>query len=441
MKSKKVDRIELSSPQKSLLWNQSLTIEPAKAKQNNMISIVIKTKHECRLDMLEKAFNKLIEVNDGLRFVITKKLFKIYQQISEYQYVTLPIRKISGKNEIRDALNEFRKVSVPFFGGTMYRAELIDIGGEYGAIAMRFHHAIVDGYSIRLIIEQFTEYYESFCRGIEPKPKQTSILRWIEREKEYRKSKAYREDYKYWKHQFHHQPRYSLPVGRRCLHVEAGYMEIDISGETYYRLMELSKELSCTYYYILMYIAALTTWRLTKETNFSIYSLNHGRFDAISKKTIGAMMNLVPIFFNLNTSLSFKGMAGKGYMDYLNALKHARFPISHQIPLTFKESILHGFNFYHTWLIFSLMEHEGLLTQNKYRPYDIQFLRTNSLLVPMYCFLYNVPDEKVIIRLQYQKRKFKQEVIEKVLSTFVKTAELLLRENDKPINQLIHLEV
>jgi hypothetical protein len=412
-----------------------------KAKQNNMISVVIRTKHEFRPDMLEKAFNKLIEVNDGLRFVITKKPCTLYQQISEYGYITLPIRKIAGMDEFENALADFRKIGVPFFGGTMYRAELIEIGGECAAIAMRFHHAIIDGYSIRLIIEQFTEYYESFCKGIEPKPKQYSILRWIEREKEYRRSKACSEDHKYWKYRFHNQPRYSLPAGRRCLHVDAGYMETGVSGDAYNKLMELSKELSCTYYYILMCIAALTTWRLTNETNFSIYSLNHGRFDAISKKTIGAMMNLVPIFFDLDTSISLKGMAAKGYMDYLDALKHARFPINRQIPLTFKESILHGFNFYHTWLIFSMMEHEGIVKEAKYSPYDIQFLRTNALLVPMYCYLCNVPGEKVIVRLQYQKRKFKQETIEKMLSSFTETAERLLNDSDKPIDQLVHSEV
>jgi hypothetical protein len=441
MGSKNKDRFKLSSPQKSLLWNQSLTIEPSKAKQNNMISMVIRTRNECRLDLLEKAFNKLIEVNDGLRFVITRNLFRLYQQISEYKYMTLPIIKIKDMGEMKYALDEFSKVSVPFFGGKMYRAELIDIGRESGAIAMRFHHAVIDGYSIRLIIEQFTEYYESFCRDMEPEPKQYSILRWFEREREYSKSESHREDYKYWKYQFHHQPRFSLPAGRRSLRVETGYMETDVSGETYHKLMDLSRELSCTYYYILMCIAALTTYRLTEKTNFSIYSLNHGRFDAISKKTIGTMMNLVPIFFNLDTSQSFRQMTAKGYMDYLNALKHARFPVSEQIPLTFKESILHGFNFYHTWLIFSLLEHEGLLTQARYSPYDVRFLRTNALMVPLYCFLYNTPDEKVTFRLQYQKKKFKQEQVEKMLSTFMETAKLLLDDTDKSINQIFKAEV
>ena len=70
----------LSSAQSMLLWGEIFSIEPRKAKEENIISFYFQVPHNCDLVALEKTYNKIIEINEALRIRIFGHKLK-YRQV------------------------------------------------------------------------------------------------------------------------------------------------------------------------------------------------------------------------------------------------------------------------------------------------------------------------------------------------------------------------
>ena len=417
-----------------LLWSQVFTIEPQKVKESNVLSFYIRIDGG-HSNLLEKAFHKVIATNDALRLrFIRAGLLKFRQYIDDFRPVDLPHRKVASTAVFEtEYLPTIYQHPLPMLGERLYWAELVDIAGEAVVLVMRFHHLVVDGYSIALVYSRIAEAYQQYVQGIEPQPKEYSILRSFEQVAKYKASPKHAEDWKFWMKSFNKQPRYSFPAGRRSELGACAEKDLVVAGPDYQAMIALASNLGCSLQSLVMTMAALTVYRLTGKTNFCIYSLTHGRFDAIDRKTVGCLMNTVPTFFNLQLEHSFSQTLQDEYLNFLETLKHGRLSMSEQTPMSYKEAVLHGFNFNHAWLMISAMEYERTFAHSAYIG---KALPGTNQPHQFYCSLLEVPGERMQFLLTYQTHRFKPDQVEMILNHFGDTLKMVTTNPEAAVRSL-----
>lgn len=424
----------LSKSQELLLWSQIFTFEHKKVKESNIISIYFAIPENCDYKALEKAFNLMLERNDALRLKVFRKGLSFYQYIKEPSYRELETIKFSSNDEFEAYLKTLDQYKISLTSDELVWAILADIG-DRGALVIRFHHACVDGFSMSIVFKQLEDFYTAFAAGeIPPEPKKLySITKFFEFEQDYMKSEKHDDDKKFWKYAFNNQRNYSFPAGKRAHHGDCESQSVTFAGDKYEALMDLCRSDEYSLQYLLMSIAALTVYRETGEDNFSIYSLTHGRTNYVLKQTVGCMMNTMPIFYDIDTSMTIREFLKNQYMVFLDTLSHGSFSLNEQTPLSYKEAIRNNFNFNHAWMLFSAMDYGNMTAKSKYEPC---MLGTTNSPFQFYCSVLEVRGEKVTIGLRYQTEKFTKEKICELLESFSDTVMAILANPDAVISTL-----
>lgn len=407
---------KMHDSQTLLLWSQVFTIEPRKVKESNILSFYIKIRGGDP-KLLAKAFNKVLATNDALRLRFVRLgLLQYRQYIDDIRTYEPSHQAVADEAAFeKEYLPSIYQYLLPMTGERLYWAGLVSIGSESVALVMRFHHLVVDGYSIALVFSRIAEAYDQYVQSIEPQPPEYSILRSFEQVRKYKASPKHAEDRSFWMRSFNTQPRYSFPAGRRSELGDCSESEIAIEGLLYQDTIALASRLGCSLQSLIMTVAAFTVYRLTGKTNFCIYSLTHGRFDAIDKKTVGCLMNTVPTFYNLDPARRFDEILQNEYLNFLETLKHGRLSMSEQTPMSYKEAVLHGFNFNHAWLMISAMDFGKTFAKSAY---EGRALTAKNQPHQFYGSVLEVPGERIDLVLGYQIKKFKTQQVSQILLTF-----------------------
>ena len=156
-------------------------------------------------EVMEKAFQKIIEHHDALRLVFNKKENTYYQysravgdgifyDLKEYEvkdtanaeeYIVEQCNTIQGEMDIEHG---------PLIKAAIFREEK----GDHLLIAI--HHLLIDGVSWRILLEDLSQLYIALEKGEETTLplKTNSYKEWSEYLMEYSRSKEIEEDREYW---------------------------------------------------------------------------------------------------------------------------------------------------------------------------------------------------------------------------------------------------
>lgn len=424
----------LTDSQSLLRWAENSSVEKRETQQTNVLSFYFKVAENADVKALEKAFNHVLQINDALRLRIFRKKGKLFQYFEEHTPVSLITREIeNGSEAFRKFCDAFYQHRIPWFNSPLYYAEIARFGSG-AALVMRFHHACVDGYSISLILRQIEKYYDLYKQAEAlPEEKTYSVTKYFEREEAYNASEQHTIDRDFWKYAFNHQRSYRYPAGYRANKGACSREQLEIEPELYAKLLAFCRERKCSTQAAIMAFCALTTYIITGKDNFCFYTLSHGRPIPALRKTVGCMMNTVPVFFDMDKSLPVGEFAEKSYMEYLDYLSHGRFAMGEMVPLTFKESFRNFLNFNHGWFLFGSLEIYNTM-QNSH--YEAGIISYPNIAHQFYCALMEIGNEKAVIDLRYQIRKFKAEKIRHILAVFHKVLELAAEDPSLSIELL-----
>jgi hypothetical protein len=406
----------ISAAQRILRWSEMFSIEPRKVKENNIISSYMRISDNCNMDALEYAYNELIKNNDSLRLKLFRTAHGIKQYIKDYTYTKLEQISVDGDAGFKDFLSNLNRYPVTFFDDNLVWAKLVIRAPGDCSLVTRIHHAVVDGYSIRLIFEQLEKYYDCYLRGETPDaPKTYSITKYFDLQDKYEKSEQHTADRKYWFHLYTHQRRLSFPAGYRSEIGDCASERMAVSHDTYQKLQALASRTNCTLQSLLMTLAAVTTYVVTGKENFAIFSLTHGRLNQYLKNTVGCMMNTVNVFFDLKPDTTIEKLLPECYLTFLDTLSHGRLPMGEQIPMTYIEAVKHFFNFNPGWLLFSCMEYGDLFAHSAY---EMSMIHQTNQAHQFYLSMLDVAGERVDFELSYQTRRFKPEAVRQLLKAY-----------------------
>lgn len=448
----------LTSSQIMELWEEAFSISRWISHPGNYLYFQMTLPYG-DAQALKRAYNKVVETNDSLRlrlcqmslahfregisdyrqiniFVYRLWLFRLRQYIADPVDVQLAIKHVADQSAFLSYLDQFRHVRQPLLNHSLASAELVQIGVDELALVARFHHVIMDGYSFKLLFEQLSTYYESYLDGIEPHPEIHSITRAFASDEQYLNSPRRARDIAYWKKIYATQPKFSLPAGHTPFTSSYRTVNRILDGRLYTSLVRLAESsgTGCSPYALLLIISAMTVYRLSGVTNFALYHMSHGRFDAESRLTIGCLINMVPIFFDLDPHQSFAEVIRTGTRNYLEALMHSRLSFNECIMLYLTKVIRRTLALNQAWMVLSSLDFEASVAHSHYQADT--FGATNQ---PHQFFggIMEIPGEGIHLYLRYQIVKHESEQIEKALDIFMDTVETVVNFPDSQLGSLL----
>lgn len=181
-------------------------------------SIFISLREIVDVELLEAAFNLLLEHHDTLRLIYhakTKTMFYhniMLRQKLIFKKFDLSALSVDDQRERIVELGDKMRASLDLERGPLLDVGIFDLGTGGWRLLLTIHHLLIDGVSWRILLEDLVDLYCYLAEGREVQlpPKTTSYKRWADQLSNYCTSEELWQEEAYWR-QFTYQP-YKLPV-------------------------------------------------------------------------------------------------------------------------------------------------------------------------------------------------------------------------------------
>jgi len=316
----KVDRSEnlpLSYSQQRLWFLDQL--KPNDPSYN--IPTAIRLKGDVRSDYIEKTLNLIIKKHEVLRTSFKQINGKPFQDIADNYELSVKITELNGNSaseKIEEAKNIIKQNSLePFVLDKLplLRCELFKLDENDYVLFVVVHHIIADGWSLSLIINEFTNIYSSLQNDVEPEIEELNIqfadyAMWQQKSFD---SDLFKNQLNYWKENLSEAPPLlELPYDKPKPNVQtnhSGKVNLKLQHELVEKLNILSRSENST---LFMTMLAAFQVLLSKYSNMDDIVVG----TPIAGRNISQIENLVGFFVN-NLAIRTKIYKKESFRDLL----------------------------------------------------------------------------------------------------------------------------
>lgn len=201
--------------------------------------------------------------------------------------------------------------------GPLMRAAVITLAEDDHIIVVTQHHLVTDGWSIGIFLTELAQSYRTrYLNGNAGLPelsvRYSDYARW-QRERE--AEQPYQERVAWWREHLAGLSSLELPGARRVQTGAPNYhgiaQDLSVTPALTARLKELSRELDCTLYTVLLTAWATLLHRYSSQSDFAVGTLTNGRDRPELQKLIGFFTNTVLLRCDLSGNPSFVDAVGR----------------------------------------------------------------------------------------------------------------------------------
>jgi hypothetical protein len=118
-------------------------------------------------DALAAAMSELIARHEVLRSVLELEGAEVVQVVRKPERLVLPVHEANGYEEALEEARRLAAVSFDLGSGPLIRCRLMRTGAEEHLFAIVVHHAVADGWSLGVMLEELTRLYPAAAKGEE----------------------------------------------------------------------------------------------------------------------------------------------------------------------------------------------------------------------------------------------------------------------------------
>ncbi|MFC5703416.1 AMP-binding protein, partial [Cohnella faecalis] len=278
-----------------------------------------------RLQEAERAFSELIGRHESLRTSFHLIEGEIAQRIDPgpVRFAVESIEADEGElpGLIVGFIRPFDLTAAPLF-----RARTIRLAEDRHVLLIDAHHAICDGISLTVLMEEFAELYVGKTL---PSPGIAYIdyAAWYEGEKKEARSEKHRS---YWSERLKGLPVLQMPTdyprpGKRTFEGDAVFFELPEGAA--YRIVKLAETRKISLYAAFLSVYFVLLHKYGAQRDIVVGSLLAGRDKPEVRRTVGMFNRFLPIRAEIPEEADFETFMLRVNDELMDAFDHQRFPI------------------------------------------------------------------------------------------------------------------
>jgi len=293
--------------------------------------------------LLEQALNESIRRHEALRTTFINVNDKVMQRIEQHCAIRLMLTDLSAL-PAHSQTGEMKKIELaeaarPFDleQGPLLRARLVKLAEQRHLLLMTMHHIISDGWSLGLLIEEVSGFYETFSQG-QPSAKPELSLQYADFacwQRERMRDGLYAEQLSYWTQRLASAPTLlELPTDRprpsELSYRGAGH-SFTLNAELTGALRQLSRATDTTLFMVLIAAFNVMLQRCSGQDDLCVGYPVAGRNRKDIENLIGFFVNTQVLRSDLSANPSFTGLLSQIKTNILAAQNHQDLPFEHVV--------------------------------------------------------------------------------------------------------------
>ena len=316
----------LTHPQRNLLFMEKFNPGTSLGVIAGSVNFVEK---DIDIEILKKAINKVIELNDGFRLHFKEADGETMQFVVPYQYYDIEVIDFSGKTQEDYFSWEETQARVPFdiyennlfYFAIMKREEKI-------SFYIKMHHLISDGWTMVTAVNEIIDCYKAMLHGKEIHLETPSYLEYIQTEEEYNHSKKYERSQKYWLDKFSEGFEAAKLKLRKTntISTAAKRKSYVLPEKLCKKLKEYSEETNISVFSIFSTAISMYIYRAIGKESFNFGTLILNRGNQSEKKMIGMFANTVTIKAEIKPEDNLVSFSKKFSAELMGILRNQKYP-------------------------------------------------------------------------------------------------------------------
>lgn len=300
----------------------------------NNISATIRIKGRVNILLLKKALHLVLQSDASLRTRLQLRDGVPVQYYAEETEAAIDVLDffMTDEESISNWSERFTQIPMPLIDAPLYRFVIFLIGENSAGLLVETHHLISDGWSQIMLCNRIGQTYLDLLSGKEPDATpQPDYIDYVEAERSYLSSDAYKEDERYWREILKTS---GVPASLKSVR-GAGISRVGLR-----RSYKLSQQLNhaitsfCMEHrvapFAVFYMALATYLRRTGgEDHLTIGVPIFNRTNYSFKQTTGMFVSTLPFVYEMSDEWSFNSFSDHLMGKWINLLRHQRFPFSH----------------------------------------------------------------------------------------------------------------
>ncbi len=317
----------LSSPQREIWFDQMLHHSVPLYNIGGYVRI------EGPIDpaIFENAFNHVIAENDALRIILHEGESLPTQTFAENVSIKLDFHDFSKMENAHElALNWIRCEFVkPFqlYDGLLFQFALCKASDNCYYWLKKYHHLIMDGWAISLIVQRVAAAYNALVIGETSEQTNYAYPDFIQNDQAYFDSEKFVKAKHYWQEKYrevpepllvHHHGAHTMKSQRSTLYLKRPFFQ---------KLIDFAKENNSSTFHLILGALYCYFVRTCDREDLVIGLPILNRSTVSFKQTVGLFTSVIPAWFRFGTDLSFLELMRSIGLESRLGLKHRRFPL------------------------------------------------------------------------------------------------------------------
>ena len=381
-------------------------------------------------NILSKAINEVVKLNDAMRIKVKEENNSCIQYISEYVPFTIETIELTKEEEIRSTALQLAKIPFNIENNLLFKFTFFKLPNKNGGFFLSAHHIIGDSWSLGLVVKQIMLCYSDIKNNAYTAKEYPSYTHYIKDEKDYLESDKFKKDKEYWNDIFKTVPEVAtIPSFQKQNNASCNGDRLDFSIDS--KLVEdinnFCKDKKVSLYNFFMSLYSLYLGRVSGLDDFVIGTpvLNRTNFE--QKNTMGMFISTAPLRIELNHSLSFTDFVKDVSARTISLFRHQKYPYQYILEdlRTKDSSIPNLYNVVLSYQITKTFDEESKIK------YTAEWLSNGCCADDLQIHLLDLNDDgKIHILYDYKTDKYSKQDIADLHSRILTMLNQVMSKND-----------
>jgi amino acid adenylation domain-containing protein/FkbM family methyltransferase len=284
---------------------------------------------------MQKSFDEVVRRHEGMRTRFSYQDRSPVQQIDPATSIAISIVDLQAMPHSRAIAERVigEEAVRPFDlkTGPLVRFLAMQLDAEEHVLMLTLHHIVSDGWSMRILIREFTTLYAAYTSG-EPSPLEGLLLQYADYavwQRQWLQGEVLERQLSYWKQQLAGlQPLDLLTDSPRPMAARhhAGAESLRLSRELSDELRQFSRQSMASTFMTLLAAFKVLLYRYTGQTDLAVGSPIANRNQREIESLIGFFVNMLPLRTQLTENPSFHALLQRVKDTCLHAYAHQDLP-------------------------------------------------------------------------------------------------------------------